>query len=199
MESSIKLIAGLGNPGLEYFETRHNTGADCVTLLAQKYSIELRENNKYFGLYGKINIANQDIHIVVPTTYMNLSGKSISALANFYKIKPEEILVVHDELDLLPGTMKLKFGGGHGGHNGLKDIISKLGNNSNFYRLRIGIGKPLTREQVIGYVLGKAPMKERELVLDVFQEAIVGIESIIKNGSEKAMNKINSFKANKGV
>lgn len=145
MSNQIRLLVGLANPGPEYARTRHNAGAWVVEELARVHNISLREESKYYGLTGRIMANGQDLRLLIPTTFMNLSGKSVAALANFYQIKPEEILVAHDELDLPPGVAKFKKGGGHGGHNGLRDIISKMGNNKDFYRLRVGIGHPATR------------------------------------------------------
>lgn len=124
--SQIKLIVGLANPGAKYEETRHNAGEWLVNELARMFNVTLKEEAKYFGKVAKINTPQGEVRLLVPTTFMNLSGKAVSALANFYRIKPEEILVAHDELDLPPGVAKIKQGGGHGGHNGLKDIIANL-------------------------------------------------------------------------
>lgn len=126
---------------------------------------------------------------------MNLSGKAVAAMATFYRIQPDEILVAHDELDLLPGIAKLKLGGGHGGHNGLKDIISKLGNNPNFHRLRIGIGHPGDKSKVIGFVLGKPPTSEQTLIDDAIDEAVRCTEILMKEDMIKAMNRLHAFKA----
>ncbi|CAB3269914.1 unnamed protein product [Salmonella enterica subsp. enterica serovar Typhimurium] len=139
---AIKLIVGLANPGAEYAATRHNAGAWYVDLLAERLRAPLREEPKFFGYTSRITLEGEDVRLLVPTTFMNLSGKAVGAMASFYRIQPDEILVAHDELDLPPGVAKFKLGGGHGGHNGLKDIISKLGNNPNFHRLRVGIGHP---------------------------------------------------------
>ena len=136
----------------------------------------------------------KEIRFLVPTTFMNLSGKAVGALANFYRIKPEEILVLHDELDLPPGSVKLKLGGGHGGHNGLKDIVAALGNNNNFYRLRIGIGHPGHRDLVAGYVLNKPSPSEREALENALDEAANCVELLFKDGIVKATNRLNSFK-----
>ena len=136
----------------------------------------------------------KEIRFLVPTTFMNLSGKAVGALANFYRIKPEEILVLHDELDLPPGSVKLKLGGGHGGHNGLKDIVAALGNNNNFYRLRIGIGHPGHRDLVAGYVLNKPSPIEHEALEKALDEATSCVELLFKDGIVKATNRLNSFK-----
>ena len=153
--SEIKLIVGLGNPGDKYTDTRHNTGEWLIERLARRFNVSLNPEIKFFGKTARTLVNGKEVRLLVPTTFMNLSGKAVGALASFYRIKPEEILVIHDELDLLPGTAKLKQGGGHGGHNGLKDIVAQLGNNNNFYRLRIGIGHPGHRDLVAGYVLNK--------------------------------------------
>ncbi|MBP8127714.1 MAG: aminoacyl-tRNA hydrolase, partial [Aeromonadaceae bacterium] len=129
MSSDIRLIVGLGNPGQEYACTRHNAGAWYVAELAARHNGSLREDPKYYGLTARITLAGQEVRLLIPTTFMNLSGKSVSALAKFFQIPVESILVAHDELDLPPGVARFKQGGGHGGHNGLKDIISKMGNS----------------------------------------------------------------------
>ncbi len=195
MKDKIQLIVGLGNPGTKYAQTRHNAGAEFVEQLAARHLSHLKPEKKYHGLYSKVQIDGQVIHLLVPTTFMNLSGQSVSALANFYKIPPQEILVAHDELDLPPGIAKFKLGGGHGGHNGLRDIISKLGNNKNFYRLRLGIGHPGHSSQVSGFVLNKAPVKEREATLAAIDEAERYLELAISGDWGKAMNQLHSFSA----
>ncbi|OVZ96399.1 MULTISPECIES: aminoacyl-tRNA hydrolase [Yersinia] len=193
--SSIKLIVGLANPGAEYAQTRHNAGAWYVDLLAERHNQSLKEESKFFGYTARLNLAGQDVRLLVPSTFMNLSGKAVSAMAGFYRILPEEILVAHDELDIPPGVAKLKLGGGNGGHNGLKDIQSKLGNNPNFYRLRIGIGHPGDKSKVTGFVLGKPPASEQTLIDDAIDESIRCTEVLLKEGITKAMNRLHSFKA----
>ena len=193
--SSIKLIVGLANPGAEYAATRHNAGAWYVDLLAQRYNQALKEESKFYGYTARLNIAGEDVRLLVPTTFMNLSGKAVGAMATFYRIAPEEILVAHDELDLPPGVAKFKQGGGHGGHNGLKDIISKLGNNLNFHRLRIGIGHPGDRNKVVGFVLGKPQAAEQTLIDNAIDEAARCTEVWLKEDRLKAMNRLHSFKA----
>ena len=126
MATNIKLIAGLGNPGKEYAATRHNAGAWWLQALCKEHNIVLQQSSKFHALIGKLTIADQQIHCLIPTTYMNLSGKAVASMAHYYTIAPEEILVVHDELDFAPGIVRLKLNGGHGGHNGLKDIISAI-------------------------------------------------------------------------
>src|SRR6478609_2405396 len=157
MSEKIQLIVGLGNPGREYENTRHNAGAIFVAQLASAYRANWQDEKKFSGMTAQISVDNQPVRLLLPLTYMNRSGQSVGALANFYKIAPENILVVHDELDLQPGTARLKLGGGHGGHNGLRDIVSALGNQNTFARLRIGIGHPGNAKMVADYVLKKAP------------------------------------------
>ena len=192
--SEIKLIVGLGNPGDKYADTRHNAGEWLIERLARWFNVTLNAENKFFGNVGKTLMNGKEIRFLVPTTFMNLSGKAVGALANFYRIKPEEILVLHDELDLPPGCVKLKLGGGHGGHNGLKDIVAALGNNNNFYRLRIGIGHPGHRDLVADYVLNKPSPSEREALEKALDEAANCVELLFKDGIVKATNRLNSFK-----
>lgn len=192
--SQIKLIVGLANPGAKYEGTRHNAGEWLVNELARMYNTSLKEEAKYFGKVAKINTAQGEVRLLVPTTFMNLSGKAVGALANFYRIKPEEILVAHDELDLPPGVAKIKQGGGHGGHNGLKDIIASLGNNNNFYRVRIGIGHPGHRDLVAGYVLGKPAPQDQEKINSAVDEASRCVEVLFKDGIVKATNRLNGFR-----
>lgn len=192
--SEIKLIVGLGNPGDKYADTRHNAGEWLIARLARRFNVTLNAENKFFGNVGKTLMNGKEIRFLVPTTFMNLSGKAVGTLANFYRIKPEEILVLHDELDLPPGSVKLKLGGGHGGHNGLKDIVAALGNNNNFYRLRIGIGHPGHRDLVAGYVLNKPSPSEREALENALDEAANCVELLFKDGIVKATNRLNSFK-----
>ncbi|WP_037383409.1 aminoacyl-tRNA hydrolase [Serratia sp. DD3] len=193
--SSIKLIVGLANPGAEYAQTRHNAGAWYVDLLADRHNQPLKEESKFFGYTARLNLAGNDVRLLVPTTFMNLSGKSVAAIASFYRILPEEILVAHDELDLPPGVAKLKLGGSHGGHNGLKDIQSKLGNSANFYRLRIGIGHPGDKNKVVGFVLGKPPATEQTLINDAIDESLRCTDILLTDGITKAMNRLHAFKA----
>ncbi|WGE31306.1 aminoacyl-tRNA hydrolase [Actinobacillus genomosp. 2] len=193
--SHIKLIVGLANPGTKYEDTRHNAGEWLINEIARQFNVSLKEEAKFFGKVAKINAASGEVRLLVPTTFMNLSGKAVGALANFYRIKPEEILVAHDELDLPPGVAKIKQGGGHGGHNGLKDIIASLGNSNNFYRVRIGIGHPGSKELVAGYVLGKPSPQDQEKINAAVDEAGRCVDVLFKDGVTKATNRLNSFKA----
>ncbi len=192
---SIQLIVGLGNPGPEYSKTRHNAGVWFVEELAKRFNISLRAEKKYFGLYGKGEIAGQLVHLLIPMTFMNRSGKAVAPLVNFFKIPVENILVAHDELDMEPGICKIKLGGGHGGHNGLRDIIASLANNKNFYRLRIGIGHPGHKDKVTGHVLGKAPANEQQRIEQAIDEATRCIELWQKDDLKKAQHRLHSFKA----
>lgn len=192
--SEIKLIVGLGNPGDKYADTRHNAGEWLIERLARRFNISLNPESKFFGKTARTLVNGKEVRLLVPTTFMNLSGKAVGALVSFYRIKPEEILVIHDELDLPPGTAKLKQGGGHGGHNGLKDIVAQLGNNNNFYRLRIGIGHPGHRDLVAGYVLNKPSPADRDALEKVLDEATDCVEMIFKDGMVKVTNRLNSFK-----
>ena len=193
----IKLIVGLGNPGSEYQATRHNAGFWLVDAIAQKYSTTpLNEDSKFKGSTASVNIGGKNVRLLKPSTFMNLSGQSVSALTNFYKINIEEILVAHDELDIDPGTARLKVGGGHGGHNGLRDIISSLGNQKNFARLRIGIGHPGNAKQVVNFVLKKASNSEQQYIDEAIQETVKHIEAIVRGDWQIAMNTLHGFNAN---
>jgi PTH1 family peptidyl-tRNA hydrolase len=188
----IQLIVGLGNPGSEYDRTRHNAGADFVAELAHQTGANLVADGKYFGFTARLSYQGQDLRLLIPTTYMNRSGQSVSALANFFKIEPAAILVAHDELDLAPGVARFKHGGGHGGHNGLRDIISAFGNNQNFPRLRLGIGHPGAAPLVASYVLKRAPQSEQELTDDAINRAIKCLPDAIKADWNTAMKNLHT-------
>ncbi|SPL70369.1 aminoacyl-tRNA hydrolase [Acinetobacter stercoris] len=191
--SKLSLIVGLGNPGSEYAQTRHNAGFWFVERLADQYGIILKADPKYKGISGRGNIEGQDIRLLLPTTFMNLSGQSVVPFAKFYQIKPEEMLIAHDELDMNPGVIRLKTGGGHGGHNGLRDIVPHTG--PNFHRLRIGIGHPGSKERVSGHVLSKAPGSEQTLIDDAIHHALGQIKLLVNGEIQQAMNQINAYKA----
>ena len=159
----IKLFVGLGNPGTEYEATRHNAGFWWVDALARELKLSLVADRSYHGLLARGNVNGQTVWLLEPQTYMNLSGKSVAALARFFKIAPQDILVVHDELDVPPGQAKLNFGGGHGGHNGLRDIHAQLG-TGDYWRLRLGIGHPGDKNQVADWVLKKPAPDECEAI-----------------------------------
>jgi PTH1 family peptidyl-tRNA hydrolase len=188
----ISLLVGLGNPGKEHEGDRHNAGADFVQALAHAHKVILKTEKKYFGLTGKFSFEGRDVHLLIPATYMNLSGKAVAALATFYKIAPEQILVCHDELDFPPGEIRLKKGGGHGGHNGLRDTISALGNQHNFLRLRIGIGHPGDANMVADYVLKNPPKSERKLIDQSIEKALAVTNLVLSGQIEKAMHQLHS-------
>ncbi|SFQ55578.1 peptidyl-tRNA hydrolase, PTH1 family [Halopseudomonas formosensis] len=195
MTQGIKLIVGLGNPGPEYDMTRHNAGALFVERLAAAHGVSLRQEKQFFGLTGRLTLNGQDVRLLIPTTYMNRSGQAIAALAGFYRIAPEEILVAHDELDLPPGVVRCKKGGGHGGHNGLRDTIAQLGNNNGFHRLRLGIGHPGHSSQVTGYVLGRAPRDEQQALDACIDEALREVPGMLAGDWTRVMQRLHSFKA----
>ncbi|WP_374288689.1 aminoacyl-tRNA hydrolase [Pseudomonas fluvialis] len=193
--TAIQLIVGLGNPGPEYDQTRHNAGALFVERLAEQQRVSLSLDKKYFGLVGKFSHQGRDVRLLIPTTYMNRSGQAVAALANFFRIPIEAILVAHDELDMPPGVAKLKQGGGHGGHNGLRDIIAQNANQNGFYRLRLGIGHPGHASQVSGYVLGRAPRSEQELLDKSIDFALDSLGDMLDGNWTRAMQQLHSCKA----
>lgn len=192
---AIKLIAGLGNPGSDYRGTRHNAGADFVEALARAHACNLQEEAKFFGHTGRTSVAGHDLRLLIPTTFMNRSGKAVAAMASFYKINPDEILVAHDELDIPAGAARLKRGGGHGGHNGLRDIIPALGNSKDFYRLRIGIGHPGHASKVTGHVLNRPSAEDREHIDASIEEAIAALPLMLGGDLTRAMTRLHSFSA----
>ncbi len=192
--SQVKAIIGLGNPGADYEATRHNAGAWLVEAVARRSGGELRPDRKFLGLYARVQLEGQDIHLLNPTTFMNRSGGAVAALCQFYKIAPDELLVAHDELDLAPGTARYKTGGGHGGHNGLRDIMSALGNDPGYHRLRIGIGHPGDAKQVTHYVLGRPGKTEHAAIMDVIDECLATLPLALSGDWAKAMNRLHSFK-----
>ncbi|MFG5864398.1 aminoacyl-tRNA hydrolase [Metapseudomonas sp. CR1201] len=193
--TAIQLIVGLGNPGPEYDQTRHNAGALFVERLAARERVNLSLDKKYFGLVGKFSHQGRDVRLLIPTTYMNRSGQSVAALAGYFRIPPEAILVAHDELDMPPGVARLKTGGGHGGHNGLRDIIAQLGNQNSFHRLRLGIGHPGHSSLVSGFVLSRAPRSEQELLDTSIDSALDVMPELLAGDFPRAMQKLHSRKA----
>jgi PTH1 family peptidyl-tRNA hydrolase len=189
--TAIRLVVGLGNPGAEYEKTRHNAGFWLVDELAWQHKAALRAEGKYFGEVARAVLPGGDLWLLKPMTYMNLSGQAVGALARFYKIAPEEILVVHDELDLPPGAARFKQGGGHGGHNGLKDIIAKIG-SPNFWRLRIGIGHPGDRNEVANFVLKKARAEEQQAIDDAIAKAMQVMAQAIAGDMPAAMKTLHT-------
>ncbi len=189
--TAIRLIVGLGNPGREYETTRHNVGFLWVEELARLQKLAFKSESKFHGLTTRGQLHGHEVLLLKPQTFMNASGRSVGALVQFYKIAPAEMLVVHDELDLPPGVARLKFGGGHGGHNGLKDIIAHL-SSKDFWRLRIGIGHPGDRNEVVDYVLNDPRREERELIDDAMQQAQNIAHLLIEGKTEAAMLKLHS-------
>ncbi|MFT5082213.1 MAG: PTH1 family peptidyl-tRNA hydrolase [Lentisphaeria bacterium] len=188
----IELIVGLGNPGPDYHTTRHNAGQDFVTLLAQQQQHTLTPTAKFFGMTARYIVNGRELRTLVPTTFMNRSGQAVAAMCQFYKISPENVLVVHDELDLEPGVARLKISGGHGGHNGLRDIISALGNCRDFGRLRLGIGHPGNAAQVVSYVLKRPPGAEQIKLDDAMHAALCSVPDLTTGNWEKAMRELHS-------
>lgn len=190
MSQRIKLIIGLGNPGNEYVDTRHNAGFWFLDELARMYHGNFKKDKKFFGDTTKVRVNGNEVWLLKPDTFMNLSGKSAQALAQFYKITLEDILVVHDELDLEPGTARLKKGGGHGGHNGLRDISARMGKD--FWRLRLGIGHPGDKNKVSGYVLNKASKDDRISIERAIDNASRVIDDVVAGETQKAMHRLHS-------
>ncbi len=186
----IALIAGLGNPGPEYAETRHNAGFRFLDALLAGTGQSLRNESRFAGRVARRTIGGSEVWLLAPDTFMNHSGESVSKLARFYRIEPPAILVAHDELDLAPGVVRLKDGGGDGGHNGLKDITEKLGGN--YARLRIGIGHPGNAAQVAAYVLKRAPASEQELIDEAIARACLHVEDMVHGHFQKVMNALHT-------
>ena len=189
--TAIRLIVGLGNPGREYESTRHNVGFRWVDELAREHKLSFNSEAKFHGLTVRGTLHGHELWLLKPQTFMNISGRAVGSLAQFYKITPAEMLVVHDELDLPPGVARLKMGGGHGGHNGLKDIIAHLG-TKDFLRLRIGIGHPGERDEVSNYVLSQARREENEQINEAIQLSLAVAHLVIEGKPEAAMLKLHS-------
>jgi len=191
--AAIRLIAGLGNPGPRHADTPHNVGADFVAALAARFGVALGDEPRFKGRIGRGVIVGHDVRLVIPTTFMNLSGECVGAVATFYKYSPAEILVAHDEMAFEPGVVRLKVGGGHNGHNGLRDIIAALGNATDFVRLRIGVGHPGDRERVSSYLTGvkmRAQDRERVEAACRFSDELIGL--ILSGEIGRAMNQLHA-------
>ena len=191
MPMPIQLIVGLGNPGEKYANTRHNAGAWFVEDLARSTPCTLRPEAKFHGKLAVTALSGHEYQLLIPTTYMNNSGQSVRALIKFHKLPPEAILVVHDEIDLPPGIARLKFDGGAGGHNGLKDIIDQL-QTKQFHRLRIGVGHPGNSDDVADYVLNSPSKADRQLIGDALQRAQTVLPLILEGELQKAMQQLHS-------
>ena len=181
----IKLFVGLGNPGPDYEATRHNAGFWWIDALARELKVNLVPERSYYGLAGRTSVNGQSVWLLQPQTFMNLSGKSVASLARFFKIQPKEILVVHDELDLPPGQVKLKRGGSHAGHNGLRDIHAQLG-SPDYWRLRIGIGHPGEKSEVANWVLKKPAPDQRTLIEDSIAHSLKAHTAMLAGDMDKA-------------
>ncbi len=199
LSSGIRLIVGLGNPGPDYAATRHNAGAWFVEALAQDNQCSLKRETRFHGLTGTINQTSTKLHLLIPQTFMNLSGQAVMALAKYYAIPPEQILVAHDDLDLAVGDIRLKFDGGHGGHNGLRDIMRHAGTQK-FHRLRIGIGHPgksENKKDVTDYVLKPPKKAERELIDHVLHQAHAVLPLLIQGHYQQAMQVLHTIEDKK--
>jgi len=191
--AAIQLVVGLGNPGAKYEQTRHNAGFWFVEEVARQYNTRFKSESKYKSEVARCSIAGNDCRLQKPTDFMNRSGLPVASLAGFYQIPRSSILIVHDDLDLPPGTVKLKKSGGHGGHNGLRDLIPHLGGND-FLRLRIGIGHPGHRDDVVGYVLKNASRDDRTAIDQALDEAVKVLPDIIAGHLDKAMKELHTAK-----
>ncbi len=191
--SAIRLIAGLGNPGPQYRHTRHNAGAEFVAALAERYGVPLSEEARFKGLIGRGMVAGQDVRLLIPLTYVNLSGDAVGAVARFYKMAPEEILVAYDEMAFEPGVLRLKSGGGDNGHNGIRSVIAGLGNQRGFQRLRIGVGHPGDRSRVTAYLTSvRMPEAERSLMQRAFDLPESILRHLLGGDLQKAMTELHS-------
>ena len=186
---AIRLIAGLGNPGARYARTRHNIGAVWLESLARRFGIPLAEDRKYRGALGRGDILGRDVRLLIPTTYVNLSGEAVSAVAGFYKIAATEMLIAYDEVAFPVGRCRLKDGGGHNGHNGLKSVIAALGNDRSFARLRIGVGHPGNADEMVSYLTRVAmPSREREIATEAAWLSDEVLDLVLAGELQQAMN-----------
>ena len=192
MLSNNLLIVGLGNPGKKYDKTRHNCGADFVQLLSENLKVSLQKEDKFFSLYGNKILNQVKVHLCIPTIYVNESGKTVSSITDYLKISNKQVLVIHDDLDLPLGKIKLKEAGGHGGHNGLRNIIDSLKGEANFKRMRIGIAHPEKEEDVVKYVLSKFTKKERQLLETSFNNTLNSMDLILSGNWQQAMLELHS-------
>ena len=191
--TTVRLIVGLGNPGPEYEQTRHNAGFWFIDGISDQHHCRLKYEARFHGEVGRCELRGHDCRLQKPSNYMNRSGQAVVALTHFFRIPRDEVLVVHDELDLPAGIARLKRGGGHGGHNGLRDLIAHLGGND-FLRLRIGIGHPGNRDQVIDYVLARPSTDDRKLIQGAIDEAIDVMSLAVSGELERAMHRLHSRK-----
>ena len=191
MAQGISLLVGLGNPGAEYAETRHNAGFRFLDALLVGTGVSLKHESRFHGEVGRFAVAGRDVWLLKPMAFMNHSGESVTKLARFYKVPPAEILVVHDDLDIPPGSARLKVGGGDGGHNGLADVTEKLG-TPDYARLRLGIGHPGSAAQVVTYVLKRAPKAEQLLIDEAIERARTQLNDIVQGEFQRVMNALHA-------
>ncbi len=187
--ATLRLVAGLGNPGTRYQDTRHNAGFWFVDGVAARHHASFRRDARFHGEVAEVRVGREVVRLLKPATFMNESGRSVGAVARYFDLAPDAILVAHDEIDLPPGTVRLKRGGGHGGHNGLRDVIPQLG-GPGFARLRIGVGHPGRKEEVVGYVLARAGRDEQRRIDDAVARAVERFDDMITQGLERVMNEL---------
>ena len=190
VEPQLKLVVGLGNPGPEYARTRHNAGFWFVDELARLGGASWRRESRHQCELSRVRVADCDLSLMKPTTFMNRSGSAVHSLSTYQRIGPAEILVVHDEIDLPPGVARLKQGGGHGGHNGVRDVIAHLG--PDFWRLRLGVGHPGAKDQVIDAVLDRAPLEEQRLIDAALERALAALPELLRSGAQQAMHRLHT-------
>ena len=196
-KSTLQCIVGLGNPGPQYAETRHNAGAWFVQALCQANDQSLSLNGKLRAHCGSLSIAGTTVHMLIPAVFMNLSGQVVRQFCHFYKIEPENCLIAHDELDLPNGAVRVKFGGGHGGHNGLRDIMQQWGGQGNFYRLRLGIGRPAhPQHEVVDFVLAKPTVTEKIAIDLAIQQAVAQVPEMVAGRWDKVMQILHTGEKN---
>lgn len=195
MSSPLSLIVGIGNPGAKYADTRHNVGVWFIQALAARFGGVFREERKFFGATSSITIGDREVRLLIPATYMNESGKSVGALVNFYRIPHQRLLVAHDELDLATGVIRIKQGGGLAGHNGLRDISRCLAGSQEYNRLRIGVGHPGAKEEVIGHVLSKASAGDRSTIDSCIDAAVDTVPLMVEGEWQRAMSQLHTFRA----
>ncbi|MFT4633514.1 MAG: PTH1 family peptidyl-tRNA hydrolase [Candidatus Pseudothioglobus sp.] len=193
MSTPLRLIVGIGNPGEQYARTRHNAGVWFVSALAERLGAKFKEEKKFFGRVAVAHFEQQEIRLLLPNTYMNESGKAVGAIAYFYKIEPEQIMIAHDEIDLPAGAIRFKQGGGLAGHNGLRDITRALGGSQDYKRLRIGVGHPGTKNGVKGHVLKTVSRTDEDVINRCLDEALYFMPVAVKGDWELAMNGLNGF------
>jgi len=191
LTADIRLIVGLGNPGADYVDTRHNAGFWMIDLLAGDRGASFRLDKRYNAELGKLSAHGRDVHLQKPLAYMNRSGQAVAALARYFKIEPEKVLVMHDELDLPPGTNRIKQGGGHGGHNGLRDVINHLGSRD-FFCVRIGIGHPGDSKEVTNYVLRKPSAADRDAIESANLDTLAVMPLVLEGRIDKAMQALHT-------